>query len=166
MQTFRAVPNHPEWQASNTGEIRLTPTGKVRVGSTTKRGYMRVIHYYGPNKTLPKCFAIHRLVAMAWVDNPLGYKEVNHIDGNKTNNHPSNLEWCSRSHNIRHSYETGLRKRGIKLSPTQAQSILDRSRKGESTKALALEFGVKETTVSSIKGGWIWKKLNREPFYA
>ena len=52
---------------------------------------------------------IHRLVAMAFCDNPNGYKEVNHIDGNKENNCASNLEWCSRGQNNKHAFQSGLR---------------------------------------------------------
>ena len=52
---------------------------------------------------------IHRLVAEAFVPNPNGYSDVNHIDGNKENNKASNLEWVTRSANINHAYKTGLR---------------------------------------------------------
>lgn len=46
---------------------------------------------------------VHRLVATAFISNPNGYKYVNHIDGNGTNNDVSNLEWCTASDNARHS---------------------------------------------------------------
>ena len=52
---------------------------------------------------------MHRLVAEAFIPNPDHLREVNHKDGNKLNNAVSNLEWVSRSQNMKHSYETGLR---------------------------------------------------------
>lgn len=51
---------------------------------------------------------VHRLVAIHFIDNPNNYKEVNHIDGNKENNHHSNLEWCSRSYNMKHAFHNKL----------------------------------------------------------
>lgn len=56
---------------------------------------------------ISKC--VHRLVAETYIPNPENHREINHIDGNKMNNHVSNLEWCSRSQNIRHAYNNGLR---------------------------------------------------------
>lgn len=51
----------------------------------------------------------HRLIAIAFVQNPISLKEVNHIDGNKKNNHHKNLEWCTRGYNLRHCYKLKLR---------------------------------------------------------
>ena len=42
---------------------------------------------------------VHRLVALAFVDNPCGYACINHIDEDKTNNAADNLEWCTQAYN-------------------------------------------------------------------
>ncbi len=53
---------------------------------------------------------IHRLVALTYLTNEKGHPVVNHKDGNKLNNHVSNLEWCTRKHNSQHAHRTGLTK--------------------------------------------------------
>lgn len=57
-----------------------------------------------------KTVKVHRLVALAFIPTIEGKTQVNHIDGNKQNNHVSNLEWCDNGENQVHAYATGLAK--------------------------------------------------------
>lgn len=50
-----------------------------------------------------KRFSVHRLVAIAFLDNPMNLPEVNHLDGNRANPEKTNLEWCSSAENKLHA---------------------------------------------------------------
>lgn len=68
-------------------------------------GYM-VVYLRQNGKNLRRY--VHRLVATEFIDNPEGKPEVNHKDGDKTNNRVCNLEWVTREENIQHAEEHGL----------------------------------------------------------
>ena len=59
---------------------------------------------------------LHRLVAEAFISNPSGKLEVNHINGNKLDNRAENLEWATRSDNMRHATHV-LGKRSGQFGP-------------------------------------------------
>jgi len=96
------------YQVSNHGNIRShkrRPNTLLKQ-SPTNCGYMKVELYKNANG---KMYYVHRLVAQAFLPNPQGKSEINHIDGIKTNNNVSNLEWASRSENQLHAINQGLR---------------------------------------------------------
>lgn len=64
------------------------------------KGYFRISL---SEKNKNKHHRVHRLVAIYFIDNPFNLPEVNHLDGNKSNNKVSNLEWCSGSSNYQHA---------------------------------------------------------------
>lgn len=127
--------------------------------------YRRVKAYFiNPNTPTP----VHRLVALAWIPNPLGLPQVNHIDGDKSNNHVSNLEWVDNAGNQRHSFRTGLRvyQRGeehpmVKLTEAQAREIkakVANPYRGQ-LDDLADEYGVSKHCIFDIKRGKSWRQV-------
>lgn len=90
---------------------RVFPRTKLKLGSTrTSQGYFQV----GIGGRNGRIEMIHRIMAEAFCPNPNGYNVVNHIDGDKGNCSPSNLEWCTSAHNNKHAFDTGLKKMGIR----------------------------------------------------
>lgn len=70
---------------------------------------------------------VHRLVAFAFVQNPEGLPQVNHIDGDKDNNHFSNLEWVSDRGNKKHTDDSGLSRlnKWVKIQRVDTQEIFN-----------------------------------------
>lgn len=91
------------YEVSNLGSVRRVQTGKVRKPHYEKRGYAIVDLY---DHGLIGWFSVHRLVALAFLGEPANEAmQVNHRDGNKSNNAVSNLEWVTGSENIRHKFD-------------------------------------------------------------
>lgn len=88
------------------GRIVNLDTNKELKGSIKRTGYVEVALY---DKDGSHGILLHRLVAKAFVDGYAEGKEVNHKDGDKTNNSADNLEWVWHADNLKHAYETGLR---------------------------------------------------------
>ena len=101
------------YQVSNFGEVRSLNYLHKRCICVMKQkklrtGYMAIeLHKDKIRKTIN----VHRIVAMAFIENKDNKPCVNHIDGNKENNKVSNLEWCTAKQNIEHAKQTGLMKR-------------------------------------------------------
>lgn len=128
---------------------------------TTRNGY-KYVALKKPNGPSIK-YSLHRLVMAAHVgDPPEGRGQVNHIDGDKANNHLENLEYCSAQENLLHLTRCLGRKRGgsgakSKLTEAQAISVL---RDGRILREIAAEYGVSIQAIHHIKSGRNWAHLS------
>src|SRR3990167_737320 len=109
---------------------------------------------------------VHRLVAEAFIPIVSGKLQVNHLDGNRSNNLPANLEWCTPSENKLHAFATGLTKlhnQGERhplstLSSSDVKKIV-RLRDKKTQQAIAREFNICQAHVSDIQTGKSWRHL-------
>jgi len=92
MEEWRTISDFPIYNVSNFGNIKNTVTGQV-LKNSVKAGYCNVSLI---NENHKKTLKVHRLVALAFIDNPENKSDVNHKDKNKLNNKLMNLEWMTR----------------------------------------------------------------------
>lgn len=99
---------------------------KILRNSVCRLGYSK--HLLTNDTSERKEIKTHRIVAMAFIPNPEDKPCVNHKDGNKLNNHVSNLEWCTHKENVKHMWDTGLNSREKIMSAVKA-SVESRAKK-------------------------------------
>lgn len=131
-----------------------------------KSGYME-LYLYTLNKGR-KCFKVHRLLMETF--NPIENSkklQVNHIDGNKTNNHIDNLEWCTRNENLRHAFKIGLerndgeRNPSHKLKEKDVIDICERLKNKETLEAIAKDYYVTKGCIAHIKQKRTWRSITK-----
>jgi hypothetical protein len=125
-----------------------------------KDGYPQIQLFKG---RIRKSIKVHRLVAAAFLGVcPPGH-EVNHKDGNKTNSTAENLEYVTKSENLKHAYRNGFRKPVhfsgernpmAKLTNDQVIQIREMRRRGVSSKELVKIFGISRSRLYVV-----WKDL-------
>lgn len=170
METWKSLywlKNYDHYEVSSLGEIRNSKKGNVLKGSLYK-GYRRVFLHSSVDYQ-PFYAAVHRLVATAFIGfAPSESHQVNHIDGNKSNNRADNLEWLLPKENRQHAIDNNLHHRGeahkgSKLTEAQVIEIITSS---EPPNSLAEKFLVSTGLISLIKRGrrwsWLYEKINNQ----
>lgn len=113
-----------------------------------------------------KTCKIHRLVATMYISNPNKYLEVNHKDGNKSNNKVTNLEWVTGKENKAHAIKNklhayGTRQSAAKLNDKQAKQIYKLATSGKMTEqTIAKKFKINRSGVNKIKLKISWKHIH------
>ena len=145
---------------NNVGNVKNAKTGRILRPASTS-GYLCVSLQVEIG--LKRTFYVHRLVARYFCE---GYQEnlvVNHIDGDKLNNHYTNLEWVTYKENTKHAFDTGLSKYSgcVKKQPV---ICIETGIQYESLSEASLLTGTKHSNISAVcrgkrksTGGYTWR---------
>lgn len=118
-----------DYQVSNLGRVKSLPKkcwngkgywfkdGRILIPVKSKKGYLNVW-------CRKNIFKVHRLVANAFIPNPQNLPQVNHIDGDKTNNCVTNLEWVTDGENLLHAYRVLGRRQKIGKNHHNSRAVL------------------------------------------
>ena len=176
METWKDIPGYEEsYMVSDMGRVysktrfikqgdkrRLTK-GRILSQKNRKYGYREVNLY--KNNTGSSC-AVHHLVCSAFIDEDITGMDVNHKDGNTSNNALYNLEVCTHLENMRHAIKTGLLKNygehsaSSKLKDEDIIEIRSLRNKGYKLKDIANLFDISFQHVSDIANNKKWKHIN------
>ena len=136
-----------EYTLFDDGEI-LSKDKQIMMPQKDAKGYLRIRLRYGDvDKHGAATYKVHRLVAENFIPNPENKPQVNHINGDKTDNRVENLEWVTNAENMDHAIETGL------LDNTSAQmnklggQIRTAVERGYVIKDIAEKNGINEKTI-------------------
>jgi hypothetical protein len=157
-EIWKDIPNYEGWyQASNLGRIKKVTTKsisnrykyrdrifpeKILKPKINHLGYAKIVLF---KKGIKKRFSFHFIIATTFISNPLNRKEINHKNGIKADNKSENLEWCTRSENMKHAFDnklishSGIKNPKVKLT----QNDVDFIRKNHKTKFDATIFSKK-----------------------
>lgn len=146
------------YKAREDGEIIFVDTGMCKLQGNDTKGYKTVsITYLGKKKKI----SVHRLIAKAFIPYENERQQVNHIDGNKTNNHVNNLEWCSIQENLEHAFQNNL----IHLAKLKKEEVLDLLEETNTfTEQMSEKYCVGKGTIRSIleKPGLTYRHFSKK----
>ncbi len=162
MEEWREIPG-TEYEVSSEGRV----ASRKRVRRKMLKPLLRGFGYFSARLYVDAeahFFLIHRLVAEAFLGpRPTPRHEVNHIDGIRANNHVGNLEWVTRSENLRHRYRVlkhgaprGEASGVSKVTEVEVREIRTRRAAGERRKSVAADYRISTSNVDAIFSGKTW----------
>ena len=161
---WRSIPGFSRYEVSNDGHVKhleahpknpkKMPAGGVMSPGWAGAGYSQV--HLRDDAGVMRDWYVHQLVAMVFIGPRPDGKEINHIDGIKTHNCVSNVEYCTRRENNIHAIRTGLRPRKISLENAdkiRAEYAINK----QCHRRIAYRYGVHRSTISNILRNKIYK---------
>jgi hypothetical protein len=172
MEKWRNIPGYPNYEASDLGRIRSIERvnqfghkleSKILSYHLSPKGYLCVS--VGDRLTIGRTKRLHRLVALAFLPNPEKLSQVNHKNGNKSDNRIENLEWISNSNNKKHAvanslYAYGSKHGRSKLKEQEVKAIKFLIKRGVFYKCIAPLFNVSKHTIDAIATRRLWRHVD------
>lgn len=158
------------------GRYEISSLGSVKSLNYNKTGkpklLAKIFHHSGYLCTClnrggkVKWIYVHRLVAIAFIPNPNGYDQVNHINSNKSDPRLENLEWCNQSQNRRHAQDAGFvfipkgqEKWQAKLKDSDIPKIRNLSLSGLDYPTIAKMFNVSRQAIGFVVTRKTWSHI-------
>ena len=171
---YKPIQGYKNYIINKQGEVLNTKTNRPKKATIANTGYYTVTLY---KKNKGKSFLLHRLIADCFIAKEQGKTYINHKNGIKTDNRIENLEWCTQSENMHHSYEklgrvAGMKgKKGKKCKNSKPILMLTTNgkpiRRFDSIMCAQRELGfLNNSIVAHLKGrsktsyGYIWRYEN------
>ena len=129
---FKEIEGYEDYLIYSDGRVWSKKRNKFLKATISNRGYYQVTLCKNTNG---RGYLIHRLLAEHFIPNPQNKRTVNHIDGNKLNNHLNNLEWATDSENMKHAFKNGLNKQ------TNYRAAIKASTERRSKKVIEINSG-------------------------
>jgi len=173
---FKIVEEYYPFAVSKCGKVKNIKTGNILKSRLCHKGYEFVstsckIKKGDYRKVSAK---VHRLIAIAYIPNPLGKEQVNHINGIKHDNSIDNLEWCTQSENIRHALDTGLKPYrspnhlvgedawNTNLTDETVHEICRKMVNGIRDHVLIKEYNLPHMLPYNLRNGITWKHISKD----